>query len=150
PVPSAHSCVSFMAPVTPPGDSLRISPEPVQSHDPDGGLQIRTGRGQPVFLFSGGGASLRELDALVTALRTQRPLVGVPYWKAHSSDPEPSTVESMADGALQRVLRSQPNGPYSLVGYSLGGLVALEVARKLVERGQSVATPILVDALTAK
>ncbi len=139
-----------MAPVTPPGDSLPISAEPAESGYPVGAPQLRAGRGRPVFLFSGGGADVQELAQLVVALRTQRPLVGVPYWEAEESGRAPATVESMADGALRRVLLSQHDGRFSLVGYSLGALVAVEVARRLVEVGKSVAPPILIDPLTDK
>ncbi|WP_082686029.1 alpha/beta fold hydrolase [Herbaspirillum rubrisubalbicans] len=44
-------------------------------------------------------------------------------------------------------LRSmQPQGPYHLLGWSLGGLLALEIASQLESRGQSVAWVGAVDA----
>lgn len=40
----------------------------------------------------------------------------------------------------------QPQGPYHLLGWSLGGLLALEIASQLESRGQSVAWVGAVDA----
>jgi thioesterase domain-containing protein len=113
----------------------------------DAWFQLRAGQGTPLFLLSGGGADVRELDRLVAALKTRRPLIGVSYWEADAGGRLPASVESMADQALRTILERQPHGPYSLAGYSLGGLVAVEVAHRLIERGQSVNSPILIDAL---
>jgi thioesterase domain-containing protein len=40
----------------------------------------------------------------------------------------------------------QPDGPYHLGGWSLGGVVAFEMARQLQELGQEVASLILIDS----
>jgi amino acid adenylation domain-containing protein len=54
-------------------------------------------------------------------------------------------VDQMASLYLEHLRRAQPAGPYYLGGYSFGGLVALEMARRLLERGQQVALLALVD-----
>lgn len=40
----------------------------------------------------------------------------------------------------------QPRGPYLLGGWSFGGLVAWETARRLEERGEEVALLVLIDS----
>src|SRR4029078_5944530 len=55
------------------------------------------------------------------------------------------TVEEMASAYVQHVRRWQPVGPYSLVGYSFGGLVAFEMARLLMGSGQEVELVGLLD-----
>jgi len=47
-------------------------------------------------------------------------------------------VEDMAALYLEHLRAVQPQGPYFLGGYSFGGLVALEMARRLVERQEEV------------
>src|SRR5207249_1742200 len=47
-------------------------------------------------------------------------------------------VEEMAASYVEEITRQQPEGPYVLAGYCMGGKVALEMARLLEERGQSV------------
>jgi amino acid adenylation domain-containing protein len=46
-----------------------------------------------------------------------------------------SNVYTIADKYLQRIISFQPVGPYYLAGHSFGGIVALEVARKIRESG---------------
>jgi len=58
-------------------------------------------------------------------------------------------VEDMADLYLHHLRKRQPDGPYYLGGYSFGGLVALEVARRLVESGQEIGLLALVDTYFA-
>jgi thioesterase domain-containing protein len=50
-----------------------------------------------------------------------------------------TTIEAMAHFQLAAIKAVQPTGPYYLLGYSLGGIVALEVARLLSARGEDVA-----------
>jgi thioesterase domain-containing protein len=55
------------------------------------------------------------------------------------------SVEEMASLYLQHLRTAQREGPYFLGGYSFGGLVALEMARRLMEEQEEVAALILVD-----
>lgn len=56
------------------------------------------------------------------------------------------TVPAMAERYVEAVTAEQPHGPYEVVGYSMGGLVAFEMARMLSERGEQVALAGLLDA----
>lgn len=55
------------------------------------------------------------------------------------------TVERMADHYLPLIRELQPHGPYSLVGYSFGGLIVFEVARLLQAAGEKVRLVTLLD-----
>ena len=52
----------------------------------------------------------------------------------------------MAQFYLDAIRNVQPFGPYTLVGYSLGGLVAFEMARQFAEGGEQIASLILIDS----
>jgi thioesterase domain-containing protein len=52
----------------------------------------------------------------------------------------------MAAGYLRAVREVQPTGPYTLGGWSLGGVVAFEMARQLERRGESVDLLVLIDS----
>jgi thioesterase domain-containing protein len=54
-------------------------------------------------------------------------------------------VEEMADLYLVHLRAAQSHGPYYLGGYSFGGLVALEMARRLRAENEDVAMLALVD-----
>ena len=51
----------------------------------------------------------------------------------------------MAADYLTEIKKRQPNGPYHLCGYSSGGLVAFEMARRLTESGDDVGWVGLFD-----
>jgi acyl-coenzyme A synthetase/AMP-(fatty) acid ligase/thioesterase domain-containing protein/acyl carrier protein len=49
-----------------------------------------------------------------------------------------STINDMADSAMEQICRIQPDGDVRLLGYSLGGAVAFEVAAHLIAAGRNV------------
>jgi amino acid adenylation domain-containing protein len=54
-------------------------------------------------------------------------------------------VKAIATYYVKEIIALQPEGPYYLAGYCVGGLVALEIAKQLQERGQKVAHLSLVQ-----
>ncbi|MEE3623998.1 amino acid adenylation domain-containing protein [Nitrospirillum sp. BR 11752] len=60
--------------------------------------------------------------------------------------PLPRSVEEMADEYLTHIRRVQPQGPYHLLGWSFGGLVAVAIAHKLQREGEQVDLLSLLDA----
>ena len=56
------------------------------------------------------------------------------------------TVEQLAIFCLQIVQGIQQHGPYYFCGYSFGGLVAFEMATRLLDQGDEVALLALLDA----
>ena len=48
------------------------------------------------------------------------------------------TIEEHARQALSMIRNRQPDGPLALAGYSIGGLVAYEVARQAIDAGQQI------------
>jgi amino acid adenylation domain-containing protein len=81
--------------------------------------------------------------------RALNPQVGL--WAFHHSvptfDTDPvDTVEGLAARYLHELLTVQPNGPYHLLGWSFGGLVAFEMAKQLTDRGLLAHPPVLVGA----
>ena len=60
----------------------------------------------------------------------------------------PASFEQMAVERLPLLLSMQPQGPYRLGGYCSGAMVALEVARLLVQDGQRVALVAMIDSPT--
>src|SRR5262249_39074683 len=58
-----------------------------------------------------------------------------------------SDVETMAEQYIEAMRRVQPVGPYQLGGWSMGGIVAFEMARQLHALGQSVSLLALLDTV---
>jgi thioesterase domain-containing protein len=58
----------------------------------------------------------------------------------------PRTLEEIAAEYVALIRRAQPTGPYQLIGWCVGGVLAFEVARQLGEQQQTVAFLGLIDA----
>ena len=56
------------------------------------------------------------------------------------------SVEAMACRYLDEIRKVQPHGPYALAGFSFGGMVAFEMARRLLRQGERVRLLALLDA----
>ena len=52
----------------------------------------------------------------------------------------------MADCYVNAITEVQPHGPYLLSGMCFGGLVAVEIARRLAERGEPIGLLALLDS----
>ena len=110
-------------------------------------VELRTGEGPALFVFPGLGGEADELSPLVGALETERPVVGVEPFEPLSDDAGLPSVERIAESAVALIKARQPGGPYFLLGYSFGGLVALEVSRSLRSSGEAVDFVGLVDVI---
>jgi len=102
--------------------------------------------GPPVFMTHGIGSSVIDLVPLARCLPLTQPIYGV---EARGNDgvEEPfDRIEDMAQAHLDAIRMIQPGGSYFLVGYSLGGLVSLEVARRLSANGHNVALLAMLDS----
>jgi aspartate racemase len=85
------------------------------------------------------------LAALSRQIGDGYPFYGVTLG-AVPTDIEPATLIGVLAGqALAEIRAIRPHGPYLLAGYSQGGLVALEVARKLLAAGEAVPVLAFLD-----
>lgn len=94
---------------------------------------------KPLFCFTG-------LWGFPTAYRRLGELIkdtGHPLYAM--GNPDADTVEAIAEICLEDIFKVQPVGPYNLIGYSFGGLVAVEVAKRLQDQGQEVGQILLLD-----
>lgn len=103
-----------------------------------------TGKQAPLFYFHGDPGGGSYVNKLAKALGPNQPIFVIdPH--GTRNEPIPDTIEEMAANRLPLMKDAQPEGPYRLCGYCMGGLVALEVARLLVQAGQKVEL-VLIDA----
>jgi amino acid adenylation domain-containing protein len=72
-----------------------------------------------------------------------------PFYALQTPDDRPpaKSIEEMAARYLAEVRRVQTEGPYRLGGWSMGGLVAFEMARQLAAEGQEPELLALIDTL---
>ncbi|MGW2566254.1 amino acid adenylation domain-containing protein [Streptomyces sp. NPDC001537] len=101
---------------------------------------------EPLFCFPPVSGLAWGFAGLARHLDPDRPLYGLQSrglipGQPRSADP----AETVADH-LARIRELQPYGPYHLLGYSMGGLVAQGVATALEEAGEEVALLALLDS----
>jgi len=113
-------------------------------HDPV--VPIRAdGDGQPSFWVHGGPGDVNWVVELARHLPADRPVYGLEAAGLDGIEPPLPTVEAMAAHYVEAVLRTQPNGPYRLGGYSGGGAIAFEMARQMLQAGHAVERLVLLD-----
>jgi acetoacetyl-CoA synthetase len=103
------------------------------------------GRGRPLFLFPGAPGNLSHLAPLVEWIRHPAPIYGVNPRGVYPGETPHQRIEDMAEYAIEEIERAAQGGPYLLVGYSAGGLVAFEIACRLLSGGAQVALLALLD-----
>jgi thioesterase domain-containing protein len=80
---------------------------------------------------------------------------GQPFYGLQARDlfegqePHPD-IEAMAADYVEGLRSVQPTGPYRLGGWSLGGVVAFEMAQQLRRRGESVSLLALIDSVAPR
>lgn len=126
------------------------APEPsdVQaSHDL---VPLRPGTStQRLILLPGAGAHVlayRDLAALLPQ--------HIDVWALSEATHDPSasrpaadSLEDLARAQVATLRRLQPQGPYCLAGWSMGGVVAFEMARQLRHAGEDVPLLALIDSI---
>jgi pimeloyl-ACP methyl ester carboxylesterase/acyl carrier protein len=103
----------------------------------------------PVYLVHGAGGNVVELFPLARSMTYPGPVFGIQARGLVRGDSPHTSVEAMAVEYLREIKARQPKGPYHLGGYSLGGLVAFEMARRLRDAGDEVGLVGLFDTLPA-
>ncbi|MGY1699099.1 thioesterase domain-containing protein [Geodermatophilus sp. SYSU D00766] len=112
---------------------------------PAGVAELRAGEGRPVFLVPDAWGQLNLYAGLVDRLATTRPVLGLRL-PLRDATGRHRTIEEVAADALEQVRGAQPEGPYTLLGYSFGGLVAYDVATRLRAAGEEIGCLGLLDA----
>jgi acetoacetyl-CoA synthetase len=116
--------------------------------DADTVIRLKTGDPgrRPVFMVHDVTGDVLAYAALAGSLPDSRPIHGVRARGLDGRYQLDSTVDGMADSAVLGIQSIQRSGPYTLVGYSFGGMVAWEMARKLTAAGQQVDHVVLLDS----
>jgi thioesterase domain-containing protein len=103
-----------------------------------------SGAGLPLFCFPGSGGDVGIFRQMIAALPEGQPIFGIDMEWLRDIRRE-FTVEQIAALYLDIIREIQRTGPYHFCGYSFGGLVAYEIALRLVDKGDSVGLIALLD-----
>jgi amino acid adenylation domain-containing protein len=100
----------------------------------------------PLFLVHPAGGHVFPYIHLADALGRDQPCYGLQGRGLEAGQDPQARIEDMAVYYLEAVQSVQSHGPYLLGGWSMGGLVAFEMAQQLLAQGQRVALLALLDA----
>jgi thioesterase domain-containing protein len=94
-----------------------------------------------------GGEVLCYLE-LAQALGPDQPVYGLQARAWGDGEGEgPATIGEMAATYVAAIRQTQPHGPYRLAGWSLGGMLALEMAQQLQAAGEEISLLAPLDTL---
>jgi thioesterase domain-containing protein/SAM-dependent methyltransferase/acyl carrier protein len=116
-------------------DAISAEVAPVQ--------KLKEGTGVPLFCIHAGGGVSWAYHTLGNYLVC--PIIGIQQ-VLRSGEAEPQSIRDMAKNYADRIQELHPMGPYNLLGWSFGGVVAHEVAIELRRRGSAIVRLILLDA----
>jgi thioesterase domain-containing protein len=100
----------------------------------------------PVFIAHGLGGSVMDFFQVVKHIQTPRAIHGMQAKGIDGVEEPLDRIEDMARYSLDAVKQVQPHGPYFLVGFSLGGLVALEMAQQLIAEKEKIGLLLMLDS----
>jgi amino acid adenylation domain-containing protein len=101
--------------------------------------------GSPLFCIHGLGGHVGAFLPLARQLSPARPVYGLQALGLQAGEEPQTCFREMATYYRREIQNVQAEGPFFLAGWSLGGIIALELAQQLVSSGQDVAMVALLD-----
>lgn len=109
------------------------------------------GSKMPLYIVCGGGGTAFTFEKFAYMLADDQPVYG---FQQPSDMKElenfPTTIEEIASEYVNQVMLIDPHGPYALSGHCIGGVIALEMARKLEAMGKKIKLLAMFDVILSK
>jgi amino acid adenylation domain-containing protein/non-ribosomal peptide synthase protein (TIGR01720 family) len=99
----------------------------------------------PLFLVHALGGGVDYVADLAPFINADIPIYGLQATGFAPGEEPLTTIEEMAELYVDNIRELQPHGPYRVAGWSSGGTIAYEMARRLMERGAQVEFLGLLD-----
>ncbi|MGB8495404.1 MAG: amino acid adenylation domain-containing protein [Candidatus Acidiferrum sp.] len=101
----------------------------------------------PLYLMHAHGGNVLEYHPLVNELEPDLPVYAFQAKGLDGHFTKDPSVEELASDYIKELRSFQPQGPYYLGGFCLGGLLALEAAQQLTAAGQEVALVVMIQSM---
>ena len=113
-------------------------------------VPIRTGGTRsPLFLVHGAEGNVLLYRQMARYLDPDQPVYGLQSQGLNGDGKLKTNIEDMASEYVKEILDLQPEGPYFLGGYCLGGTIAFEMAQQLTALGKKVELVAMLDTYNA-
>ena len=103
------------------------------------------GHKPPLYIVHGGGLNVLPFYTIAKNMDPGQPVYGLQAKGLDGMEEPLKSVEDIASHYISQIIKHNPKGPYSLAGYSLGGIIALEIAKQLKMSGKTVKELIMFD-----
>ncbi|QDL10988.1 hypothetical protein DP113_26435 [Brasilonema octagenarum UFV-E1] len=103
------------------------------------------GSKRPFFCIHPLGGEILCYRPLALHLGSDQPVYGIQPQGLDGKHTPLTRIEDMAAHYIKEIQTIQPNGPYYLGGYSLGGIIAYEMAQQLHSLGEKVRVLAMLD-----
>lgn len=122
----------------------------LKNHGFEATIQLREGKGNPLICVYPGSGFAWQYTVLTQYIKNGMPIIGLQSPRPNGLIAVSRNMDELIDRQLEIVRSIQPQGPYYLLGYSLGGTVAYGLAARLREAGEQVAFLGLLDTYPAE
>jgi len=107
------------------------------AHDVSPILLLKKGEGMPLFIFPPWSSYPTIFTGFVDSLKVKNPQYGIMYTEDTEHFPF-KTLQDYAKYIVLHIKKLHPEGPYGLIGYSMGARTILEVAVQLQKAGHEI------------
>ena len=105
------------------------------------------GSKMPIFCVHAVGTSVMFYQALAKHLGQDQPFYALQSPLVSNPALRETTIEELASMYVNELEEFLPEGPFALGGWSFGGMIALEMARKLSARGRQPSSLVMFDVV---
>lgn len=103
------------------------------------------GSKMPLYIVHGAGLNVLLFNALAMNLDDEQPVYGLQAKGINGIDEPLDVMEEIAANYVEEIINHDPVGPYAVAGYSLGGLIAYEMAKQMLAMGKDLKMLAMFD-----
>lgn len=103
------------------------------------------GKKRPIFVIPGANGTVHNMHQLITAMGNKQPIYGIESAALSGDISLLKSIEDIAKFNIEAIKTVQNKGPFKILGYSNGGIIAFAMAKALLEKGEKVESLILLD-----
>ena len=104
-----------------------------------------TGNKMPLYIVHGAGLNVLNFNDLSNYVDPQQPLFGLQGVGIDGEEIALDSIQQIASYYVGEVIKHNPSGPYAVGGYSIGGFIAVEMARQLEAMNKEVKMLAIFD-----
>lgn len=131
------------------GQTIATMAETLRTDDVDASLRAvavqANGSQPPLFFIPGVNGNVIGYEELARDLGNDQPLYGLRSVGLEGEAEPLTNIPAIAEQFVTDIRKIQPEGPYHLIGFCIGGLVAYEIAQQLTAQDEAVDVLGLID-----